>query len=362
MKNIYLIGDKYHIIKSHYGHKIDYGCFNTYDEARDKRNLLSRFGWIKNSSTYYPSCEHFHDYHVKHLGKYYFVYDASTKTLYGKYFNMHYALLVSQILPFHENNPNIVLAQNQAINEYYKYIQYDSNSNKYKVTVNNKTISRCNSLSHALQERDLVISCEDDDEETLCNLITFEYNEPHPPFMQLKFNHTFNSYKNKESYVIQKNTKNLKVRIGSYNNKDIAEHIQELLTYNGWDIKYVDYVKLITREVQRKYRNIKKKHNKYFIIYKNKVLYSTYDLSFARFLRTQLEMNDWNIDIIDEMKNYYLENKDNIIEKQSFINNFDCLNNNIHSNISVFIDDDKNVNIVLSETLYGKIEEKFKLN
>lgn len=327
MKNIHKMNKKYTIIKTIYGYQIHYGTYNTEKEAQQQKQLLKENKWLKNNKTHYPTKQQFPTYKIKKQNNQYTIYDTKTKKEYGNYNNKQYATIITQILPYHDKKPNITQAQLQAQKEYYKYIKYEEKTKKYKIIINKKTISRQNTLQHALQERDLILQRKDKEEETLCHLTTYPYNEPHPPKPTTKHNTTTKTIKNKKRYIIQKNTKHIKIKIGIYHNKEITKHIQEILTINNWNPQTIQHIKTKTKEIQQEKRNIKTKKHYYEIIHKNHIYYTTTDIHKAKYIRDQLEKHNWNPNIIKEEEYYYITHKREILEKQIYINNKDYFEN-----------------------------------
>lgn len=361
MKNIQKLNEKYTIIKTVYGYRINYGTYTTKKEAMEQKQLLKQNKWIKNSKTRYPTKQQFPTYKIRKQNSQYTIYDTKTKKRYGSYDNKQYATLITQILPYHDKKPDIVQAQLQAQKEYYKYIKYEKKTKKYKIIINRKTVSRQNTLQYALQERDLILQRKDNEEETLCHLKTYPYNEPHPPKPTTHDNTTTKTTKNNKRYVIQKNTKDIKIKIGIYHDKEITRHIQEILTTNNWNPQIVQHIKTKTREIQQEKRNIKTKKHRYKIIHKNHTYYTTTDFHKAKYIRNQLEKHNWNSNIIKKEENYYITHEKEIIEKQIHVNNKDYFKNEKPRLQHHKIQKEEDETAQITEAQYRQMQQKLKI-
>jgi hypothetical protein len=182
--NIKKINGKYVIEKRRYGQTINYGTFNTKEEALEQKKLLMKYNWIKNKSTGYDKEEHFPRYCIRqdHHGKYLVKNRENGKT-YGSYKSKKYANIIRRILPFYRDDVKIELIEQIAIKEFYKYITYDHLEGYYRFRYENMTIMTNKSLTTLLEERDLYIKS-GADEELMCEITEiYRYKEDKlPPF------------------------------------------------------------------------------------------------------------------------------------------------------------------------------------
>lgn len=295
MKNIQKTStNKYMITKIKYHHLINYGTYNTLNEAITQAINLEENDWIKNKQTGYNKKEEFPKYNIEEINNEYYIYNCKkTSKRYGPYFNYKYTRIIRKILPYHEKNPDIKQAEFQAQKEFYKYIHYEKEYKTYKVIINMKTVARHKNLVNALQERDIYLLADDYDEETMCNIIPPNYDEPLPPtpwktITEYIYNKTIND---KTIYIIQKQSKNRKVRIKPVYNKQLALHLQKKLKEKNWN---EEYVKKTQQKLKKPNRNIKKLNNTYYIYHKNRKYYSSKNLYKVRFIRDHLEENNWD--------------------------------------------------------------------
>ena len=63
--NIKKVNNKYSIKKTIYGQLINYGIYDTKEDALKQKRLLEKYGWIKNKSTGYDKHEHFPRYCIR---------------------------------------------------------------------------------------------------------------------------------------------------------------------------------------------------------------------------------------------------------------------------------------------------------
>ena len=321
MRNIQQINNKYHIIKVLFGIRINYGTYKTLKEAEKQKIILEKNNWIKNKKTGYI-LDAFPKYTLEKQENNYLIKEIGSTKTYGFYENMKYAQLIQEILPYYDKNVNIEQVEEYARKKYYQYINQDKKG-RWRLTIKKRTICRERKLEHILQERDIHLETEESDEEALCNTDTYHYDEPHPPLPK-KENFTRSTSNNKQTYRIQKNTKNLTIRIGPYDNEHITRHIHEILTMTNWNKKTVDYIKTITRTIQQSNRNIRKYKDKYIIIHKNERYYTTIDKYMAKYVRDVLEKHDWDKNVIVNAEKEYYTNK-NKINQEIYRNNMDYI-------------------------------------
>ncbi|OED29926.1 hypothetical protein [Methanosphaera sp. WGK6] len=304
---------KYYIIRMIYQNIIYYGIFNTFEEAVTKSMLLSENNWIKSPKTGYSPKDSFPEYIIEHvsskkLNKYYIRNKNQPNLCYGPYYNKKYTKILANILPYYRNKIDINRAEQQASKEFYKYIVYEKNHKRYKVVINKKSIIHGTNLENILIERDLHITSHEN-EEDLCNIIQPEYDEilPPTPWNKKKEERTITNIGT--NYIIQKNTRNLKVKIGPFTNKTIAISVRNILEESNWNPELIQHIKNIILEIKHPNRNIRKKDDTYILFYKNKTLFESNDKEEIHLLRKLLEENNWNEKIIDIYKKINTETK-----------------------------------------------------
>ncbi|RAP49881.1 MAG: hypothetical protein BZ133_06780 [Methanosphaera sp. SHI613] len=296
--NIKKINGKYVIEKRRYGQTINYGTFNTKEEALEQKKLLMKYNWIKNKSTGYDKEEHFPRYCIRqdHHGKYLVKNRENGKT-YGSYKSKKYANIIRRILPFYRDDVKIELIEQIAIKEFYKYITYDHLEGYYRFRYENMTIMTNKSLTTLLEERDLYIKS-GADEELMCEITEiYRYKEDKLPPFPHRENISYEE-KLKNKYSLRKQIRSKRLKIGSYQTYDLALLVKDYLAKHNWKKSDVEYIKDITSEIQNRDKNIIKKENKYYIqhiINKKRHYYGSYkNIHIARYVRDKLKENNWN--------------------------------------------------------------------
>lgn len=296
--NIKKVNDKYIIEKTIYGQLINYGTYDTKEDALKQKKVLIKYGWIKNKSTGYDKKEHFPRYCIRQnsQGKY-IVKNRQTGKTFGSYKSKKYAGIIKRILPFYRNDINIELIEKKAAKEFYKYITYDALDGYYKFRYNNTTIVTAKQLTHVLAERDIYLKY-GADEELMCETTEiYRYEDDKlPPFY-----HPANIiYEDKlqNKYTLKKQIRSNRLKIGSYQTYDLALLVKEYLTSNNWELSIVNYIIDITYKIQNRDKNIIKKENTYYIqhiINKKRQYYGSYkNIHIARYVRDKLNENNWN--------------------------------------------------------------------
>lgn len=296
--NIKKVNDKYIIEKTIYGQLINYGTYDTKEDALKQKKVLIKYGWIKNKTTGYDKKEHFPRYCIRQnsQGKY-IVKNRQTGKTFGSYKSKKYAGIIKRILPFYRNDINIELIEKKAAKEFYKYITYDALDGYYKFRYNNTTIVTAKQLTHVLAERDIYLKY-GADEELMCETTEiYRYEDDKlPPFY-----HPANIiYEDKlqNKYTLKKQIRSNRLKIGSYQTYDLALLVKEYLTSNNWELSIVNYIIDITYKIQNRDKNIIKKENTYYIqhiINKKRQYYGSYkNIHIARYVRDKLNENNWN--------------------------------------------------------------------
>lgn len=296
--NIKKVNDKYIIEKTIYGQLINYGTYDTKEDALKQKKVLIKYGWIKNKTTGYDKKEHFPRYCIRQnsQGKY-IVKNRQTGKTFGSYKSKKYAGIIKRILPFYRNDINIELIEKKAAKEFYKYITYDALDGYYKFRYNNTTIMTAKQLTHVLAERDIYLKY-GADEELMCETTEiYRYEDDKlPPFY-----HPANIiYEDKlqNKYTLKKQIRSNRLKIGSYQTYDLALLVKEYLTSNNWELSIVNYIIDITYKIQNRDKNIIKKENTYYIqhiINKKRQYYGSYkNIHIARYVRDKLNENNWN--------------------------------------------------------------------
>ena len=210
------------------------------------------------------------------------------------YHNKKYTTLIQKTL---QQNPNQTLqeAEYQAQRQYYKHISYDKTNKTYKITLNKKTKSIHKKLQHAIQERNLQLTRQETDEETLCQNQNTNNTEPLPP---TPWNNTITQTKKEHNkYKTKNKTKNT-----THNNPDTITHINQ---------EKIQHDKILN--IQKPDRNITRIKNTYIIVKtKNKQIttyHTTQDKNEARYIRDKLEQNNYNKTQIPQYKQQYQYDK-----------------------------------------------------
>lgn len=317
LTHIHKVNDKFKIERTIYKQKIDYGTFNTKEEALEKKRLLIKYNWIKNKSTGYRKEDHFERYCIEeNEQEEYLVKNRRNGKTYGAYKSRKYAKIIKNILPFYENEIDIELVEQEAIKEFYKYISYNELNGRYRVSYHGITYISTKNLIEALSERDLIIKFEGDDElmSEYSNVIYTYTEEELPPFTPKYDNITYEN-KSKNKYKLRKQIRNKRIVIGNYPTYDVAYLVRKYLVNKDWNKKSVKHIQDITKQIHERDKNILKSGNNYYIrrIICNKTkFYGKYDsLEKARYVKSRLSSNDWNEEMI-EYYEYEYEKKDNI--------------------------------------------------
>ena len=143
-------------------------------------------------------------------------------------------------MTIHNNllNINIKIERNS------KHITYDKTNHNYKLTLKQKTISNHKKLTHALQEKQLQLTRQEQDEETLCHTNNTKTTTlPPTPWN----NPLHNMKKDHQKYLTQHQT--------YHNNPDTITHIQQ---------NQVPRQTILN--MQKPDRNIRKEYKTYLII------------------------------------------------------------------------------------------------
>ncbi|MDO5826024.1 MAG: hypothetical protein Q4Q22_06560 [Methanosphaera sp.] len=305
--NIRKANGKYVIEKTRYGQRINYGTYDTPEDALKQKELLMKYNWIKNKSTGYDKKEHFPRYCVRENGQgKYIVKNKKNGKTFGSYKSRKYAGIIKKILPFYRDNVNIKRIEQQATNEFYRYITYDKLKGYYKFRHKNMVVETSKSLTYLLEERDLYLKY-GADEELMCNATQiYRYDEDKLP----PFPHPENiTYDEKTKYNLRKQIRNSSLRIGSYQSYELALLIREYLLKNNWNMEYVNYIKDITAEIHNRNKYIVKNEKTYYIqrnVRKKRCYYGSYgNIHLARYVRDKLIENNWNKDDVGKYKNEY---------------------------------------------------------
>ena len=206
------------------------------------------------------------------------------------YKNNEYLQYIQQTLT-QKPTQTLQQAEYQAQRQYYKHISYDKTNHNYKLTLNQKTISNHKKLTHALQEKQLQLTRQEQDEETLCHTNNTKTTTlPPTPWN----NPLHNMKKDHQKYLTQHQT--------YHNNPDTTTHIQQHNTPRQTILN-----------TQKPDRNIKKHKNTYQITRtqdkKTNTYHTTKDKNQARYIRDQLEQNQYNKEEIPQYKQQYNYNK-----------------------------------------------------
>lgn len=312
--NIKKVNGKYIIEKTIYGQIINYGTYDTKEDALKQKRLLIKYGWIKNKSTGYDKREHFPRYCVRedNHGKY-IVKNRQTGKTFGSYKSKKYAGIIKKILPFYRNNINIEVIEKKASKEFYKYISYDEIHGYYTFRYENTTIVTSTLLRHVLEERDIYLKYGADDELMCETTEIYRYDDDKlPPFYHPE-NITYDD-KLQNKYTLKKQVRCKRLKIGSYQTYDLALLVKEYLTKNNWELGIVNHVIDITRKIQGRDKNIIRKGNTYYIqhiINKKRHYYGSYkNIHMARYVRDKLNENNWNKnDVLKYKKEYARHHK-----------------------------------------------------
>ncbi|MCD7781324.1 MAG: hypothetical protein LUG89_01290, partial [Methanosphaera sp.] len=175
--NIYKQNGKYVIIKVIYNKRITYGAYYTLDEAIKQRNKLRIYKWIKCRTTGYSKEESFPKYVVREDFKKnrYIVTNKETGKTFGAYNNQHYASIIKNILPYHQDDIDINHVERIAHKVFYKHISLNKRTNRYHVEYKSYVRGTYTNLVDALYERDIIVKY-NGDEELMCEDTTTIYD------------------------------------------------------------------------------------------------------------------------------------------------------------------------------------------
>ena len=215
------------------------------------------------------------------------------------YKNNEYLQYIQQTLT-QKPTQTLQQAEYQAQKTYYKHITYDKTNHNYKLTLKQKTISNHKKLTRALQEKQLQLTRQEQDEETLCHTNNTKTTTlPPTPWN----NPLHNMKKDHQKYLTQHQT--------YHNNPDTITHLHQ---------NQVPRQTILN--TQKPDRNIKKHKNTYTITRtqdkKTKTYHTTKDKNEARYIRDQLEQNQYNKEQIPQYQRQYNYNKK---EYQTIYNN-----------------------------------------
>ena len=131
------------------------------------------------------------------------------------YKNNEYLQYIQQTLT-QKPTQTLQQAEYQAQKTYYKHITYDKTNHNYKLTLKQKTISNHKKLTHALQEKQLQLTRQEQDEETLCHTNNTKTTTlPPTPWN----NPLHNMKKDHQKYLTQHQT--------YHNNPDTITHLHQ---------------------------------------------------------------------------------------------------------------------------------------
>lgn len=206
------------------------------------------------------------------------------------YKNNEYLQYIQQTLT-QKPTQTLQQAEYQAQKTYYKHITYDKTNHNYKLTLKQKTISNHKKLTHALQEKQLQLTRQEQDEETLCHTNNTKTTTlPPTPWN----NPLHNMKKDHQKYLTQHQT--------YHNNPDTITHLHQNNTPRQTILN-----------TQKPDRNITQIKNTYHIIKtKNKkttTYHTTKDKNEARYIRDQLEQNNYKQKDITHYQIRYQYNK-----------------------------------------------------
>lgn len=315
-RNIYKKNKKYLIKKVIYGQNIDYGEYDTLNEALEQRNLLIKYNWIKNKSTKYPKREHFERYCVEENNQNkYIVKNRKDGKCYGAYKSKKYAKIIKKILTYQIEDIKIKEIEKKATNEFYKNITYNKLSGLYQITYKGITRASDKSLTFILSERDLILKYEGD-EELMCENVNniYEYGEDELPPFPKSINNISYEGNSKYKYKLKKQLRNHRIIIGQYSNYELAYLIKSYLENKKWKTNEIRHIQKVTKKIQERDKYIQKIDKKYRIIRKRKnqsITYGVYtDINLARYIRNRLNENEWNKELITDYKREYLLKKE----------------------------------------------------
>ncbi|MCI5867424.1 MAG: hypothetical protein SOZ23_03400 [Methanosphaera sp.] len=311
-KNIYKINGKYHIIKSIYKQKINYGIYDNLDDAIKQRTILILNQWIKSEESGYAKSEQFPIYEIyEHENGYYLKNNENNKS-FGSFKDLTYTKIIQKILPYYQEVPDIKTIKKQAINEFYRHITYNRTTKRYQISYNEHIYATSTDIIETLQERDMIIKY-DADEDMMC-----EYNPPNKydkdkiPKYRRRIENIIqiNSLKNK--FLIQKQINKKKITIGRYMTYELAEFIRNYLDDNNWSCEAIRHIKKITKIIQNRDLNIHTRNSKFYVELRKDdelIIFAYYDdIEMARYIRKLLSENNWNSQKIHEYEESFNKN------------------------------------------------------
>lgn len=309
--NIYKYLDNYKITKTIYSRVIDYGNFNTYNEALNQKKLLQKHKWIKSKSTHYDKENIFPKYLLKKDEENnYIIINKNTGKTYGSYKSKRYAKIIKRILPFYKENINIKKIEKQALKEFYKYIHYNKFKNKFHIIYKDTTIGTYNTLLEALTERDLLIKFENElyfENPNTC----YTYDKKRLPPFYTSNDITFNSNENK--YKLTKKIHNKEIIIGFYSTYTLANNINKYLEKNYLELNVIKHIIKVTKQIQTRDNYIDKSHGIYYIKHRTnekEIIYAKYDdIELARYIRNKLKKDNWKKSSFEDYEYNYYQNQ-----------------------------------------------------
>lgn len=313
-KNIYKQNGKYVIKKNIYCKSIYYGKFDNLTEAIEQRNILIKNKWHKNATTNYPKEKRFPKYQIKKTECGYLVLNKKTGRTFGTYKNYEYANIIKKILPFYGNEINIRQIEKIAHKEFYRYISYNKMKGRYHVIYKGFIRSTHKRLDDALYERDLIIKY-DGDEELMCEdpTIIHDYESYNLPSFEHECENIRYRDDNKNKYQLEKQIRNHKIVIGSYQTYDLACLIKRYLDSKKWKSEDVKHIIKSTRNIHKRDKYIHKRNGYFYIERKkgeNTIIYARYkDIDLARYVKNNLAMNNWRKKFIKRYEKKYYLNK-----------------------------------------------------
>lgn len=312
-KNIYKQNNRYIIKKTIYSKTITYGSFDRLDEAIKHRNRLRKNNWYKNATTGYPKSQRFPQYQIKKIECGYLVINKKNGRTFGTYKNCKYAEIIRKILPFYEDDLNISMIEKTAHKEFYKHITHHKMLGRYQVIYEGVVRSTHKSLVEALHERDLIVKY-DGDEELMCEdpTVIHDYNKEELPSFTHECENIYYKDENENKYQLEKQIRNHKLVIGSYQTYSLACLIRKYLKNVKWNENKVKHIMETTREIQKRDQYIHKRNNKYCVektSHQKRTIYGYYhNIEQARYVKNKLIENSWNKKHVPKFeKNYYKE-------------------------------------------------------
>jgi len=317
LTHIHKVNDKFKIERTIYKQHIDYGTFDTKEEALAKKELLIKYNWIKNKSTGYKPEEHFKRYCIEeNEQEEYIVKNRKDGKTYGAYKSRKYATIVKKIITFYEKEIKIEEIEKEAIKEFYKHISYNDLNGRYCVKYNRTTYITTTDIIEALTERDLIIKFEgNEDLMSEYSTAIYEYTREELPPFPPKYKNIIFEEKSKNKYKLRKQIRNRRIIIGNYPTYELAVLVKKYLIKNNWNKEAIKHIQRITQDIHERDKNIQLYGEKYYIRHKNYkkiIYYGKYDnIDKARYIKKRLSLNNWNKEMT-EFFEYEYDKKDNI--------------------------------------------------